>query len=318
MNWENTLKKITHETALQAAMQWVDQPVNLTLVNNQINCVYRFEFENKGYYLRMTHEEIRPRKELEAAIDFQQHLFIAGAPVCPAMTSKHARFIELIKQDELAFLAHVCHEVPGTMMHFDHTDKTVYTAWGKSLALLHRASQTYQPKEHHFRTWKDLWQETTDYTEHESQDIKDMYQQIDVWFANHPITASNFGLTHGDHRPGNVLYDGQSIHIIDFDEPVYHWYIADIAMPFLDLCSKPNYEWKPLFDWFIEGYRSILPINDDDLNSINWFTQMKSLGIYLWCKHNWCEPTAPGGKPRDQWLAELRHMALTPIFPRLD
>ncbi len=318
MNWETTLKNVTDETALKAAMQWVDKPVNLKLVNNQINCVYRFECENKGYYLRITHELIRPRKELDAAIDFQQYLFLNGAPVCQTMESKHSRFIELIKQDELEFLAHVCHEVPGTVMHFDHTEKTVYTAWGKSLALLHRASQTYQPKTHHFKTWQDLWQETTDYAELESQDIKEIFQQIDAWFANHPITASNFGLTHGDHRPGNVLYDGQVIHIIDFDEPVYHWYIADIAMPFLDLCSRPHHEWKPFFDWFIEGYRSILPINDDDLRSINWFTQMKSLGIYLWCKNNWCEPTAPGGKPRDQWLAELRHMALTPIFPRLD
>ena len=48
---------------------------------------------------------------------------------------------------------------------------------------------------------------------------------------------------------------------------------------------------------------------------INRFTQMKSLGIYLWCKHHWCEPTAPGGKDRDQWLRELRDMVLTPIFP---
>ena len=315
MNWETTLKKITDETALNAAMQWVDRPANLTLVNNQINCVYRFERKNKDYYLRITHEQIRPINELEAAIDFQQHLFMNNAPVCPAMASKNDRLIEPIQQDDLVFLAHVCHEVPGAVMHFEHTDKHVYTVWGQSLARLHRASQTYQPKEHPFRTWKDLWQETTNYAEHESKDIKRIYHQIDEWFAHHPVTESNFGLTHGDHRPGNVLYDGHQINIIDFDEPVYHWFISDIAMPFLDLSSKPHHEWKHLFDWFIEGYRLILPIDEEDLRSINRFTQMKSLGIYLWCKNEWHEPTAPGGKPREQWLSELRQMALTPLFP---
>jgi Ser/Thr protein kinase RdoA (MazF antagonist) len=200
-------------------------------------------------------------------------------------------------------------------MDFKHKEKKVYTSWGNSLAQLHRASQMYQPKEYLFKTWKDLWQETRDYAEHECQDIKKLYQEIDAWFTNHPITEINFGLTHGDHRPGNVLYDGQAIHIIDFDEPVYHWFISDIAMPFLDLCNKPYHEWKHLFEWFIEGYRSILPIEEEDLKCINWFTQMKSLGIYLWCKNEWSEATAPGGRPRDQWLAELRHMALTPIFP---
>ena len=239
MNWEATLKKITDQTAWMAAEYWVDKPMNLRLVNNQINCVYRFECGNKGYYLRITHEQIRPMKELDAAIDFQQHLFLNNAPVCSAMRSKNARWIELIQQDDLVFLAHVCHEVPGLVMHFDHTDKGVYTAWGQSLARLHRASQTYQPKAHHFRTWKDLWQETTDDVEYESKDLKDIYHPLDEWFAHHPVTESNFGLTHGDHRPGNVLYDGHQIHIIDFDEPVYHWFISDIAMPFLDLSSKP-------------------------------------------------------------------------------
>ena len=76
---------------------------------------------------------------------------------------------------------------------------------------------------------------------------------------------------------------------------------------------------RPINSLFSNIYsRFVETLDDEDLRSINWFTQMKSLGIYLWCKNNWCEPTAPGGKPRDQWLAELRHMALTPIFPRLD
>lgn len=75
-----------------------------------MNCGARWNACNGVMYID-THEQIRPRKELDAAIDFQQHLFIAGAPVCPVMTSKHARFIELIKQDELAFLAHVCHYI---------------------------------------------------------------------------------------------------------------------------------------------------------------------------------------------------------------
>ena len=314
MVWEKTLKKITDKTAYDAASLWVNKPMSLSLINNQINCVYRFEENNQGYYLRITHGEIRSPRELHAAIDFQHHLIINKAPVCEPKVSKMGRFLETVNQDGLDFLAHVCLEVPGQVMSFDHTEKDAYLAWGKSLALLHRASQTYEPKEHRFLTWKDLWGETSDYVKKEGQDIQDVYRRVDSWFHTHICTTSNFGLTHGDHRPGNVLYDGIQIHIIDFDEPVYHWYMADIAKPFLDLCDKPYNTWQPFFDWYIEGYRSILPITDDELRAINWFTQMKSLDIYLWCKNNWFEPTAPGGKPRDQWLSELQKMAMTPIF----
>ncbi|HAU3626769.1 TPA: phosphotransferase [Legionella pneumophila] len=314
MNWETTLKKITDESAYNAAMMWVDKPTNLKLINNQINCVYRFEFEDQGYYLRITHEQIRPYNELAAAIDFQNHLFFNDAPVCQAINSKNNAFIETIKQVELEFLAHVCIEVPGNVIDFDDTSKEKYFKWGKSLATLHRASQSYQPKEHHFRTWRDLWKETEDYLHGESNEIKDLHQKIASFFNQLTPTPSNFGLTHGDHRPGNVLYDGNKVYIIDFDEPVHHWYMADIAKPYLDLCAKPHETWKQLFDWYIEGYCTILPINNTELKQINWFTQMKSLDIYLWCKNNWYEPTAPGGKPRDQWLSELKQMALCSLF----
>ncbi len=314
MKWENTLKKITDKTAYHAASLWVDKPMKLTLINNQINCVYRFEDKNQGYYLRITHEDIRSTQTLSAAIDFQKHLCTLKTPVCQAIASKMNRMIETVRQDKLDFLTHVCLEVPGQIMNFDYTDRNVYFAWGKSLALLHQAALTYEQKAHHFLTWEDLWNETQDYVNKEEQDIQDVYQQVDAWFHTHNRTPLNFGLTHGDHRPGNVLYDGSQIHIIDFDEPVYHWYLADIAKPFLDLCDKPYNTWQSFFNWYIDGYRSVLSLPDSELKSINYFTQMKSLDIYLWCKNNWFEPTAPGGKPRDQWLRELKIMAMRPIF----
>lgn len=131
MNWETTLKKINHKTALRAASLWVNRPLDLKLINNQINCVYRFEDKNQGYYLRMTHETIRSRRELEAAIDFQQHLFQHHAPICQPIPSATDAYIEIIKQDQLKFFAHVCLEVPGEIMSFENTNKHAYFTWEK-------------------------------------------------------------------------------------------------------------------------------------------------------------------------------------------
>ena len=314
MSWENTLKKITPETALTAASLWIDIPSNLKLINNQINCVYRFEFKAYGYYLRITPEKIRTRAELEGAIDFQQHLFMKHAPICEAIPSKTGQFIETISQKDLEFFAHVCREVPGTPMTFDYMDKEAYFAWGKSLAQLHLASKSYQPNAHQFLTWKNLLQETKEFAQQEPQDIRETYGRIEAWFNQNPISELTYGLTHGDHRTGNVLYDGKKVHLIDFDEPVYHWFMADIARPCLELGTRPKESWKPLFDWYIEGYRSIRPLSEHDLKTINWYIQMKSLDIYLWCKNSWSEPTAPGGKSRKQWLTELRKMAIISLF----
>lgn len=314
MIWETTLKKITDETANRAANKWVKKPTHLKLINNQINCVYRFESKNQGFYLRMTHEKIRKAHELLSAIDFQKHLFLCGTPICEPVVSQEGNDVETVHQDDLEFFVHVCREVPGQIMNFDYPDKKAYLTWGRALGLLHQASQSYVASEHHFLTWEDLWRETWDYARQEEALIQDLYQTITTRFKTFSKNSAHFGLTHGDHRPGNVLYDGESVHLIDFDEPVYHWYLADIAKPFLDLCNKPWPLWKPLFEWFIEGYRQIRPLSSDELKEMNHFSQMKSLDIYLWCKYNWFEETAPGGKPRNEWLHDLKTMALTPLF----
>jgi hypothetical protein len=47
MKWEKTLKRITEQTAYHAAALWVDKPMGLKLINNQINYVYRFEDKHK-------------------------------------------------------------------------------------------------------------------------------------------------------------------------------------------------------------------------------------------------------------------------------
>lgn len=313
MNWQSTLRKITDETALHASSHWVQHPLNLTLINNQINCVYRFQDGHDGYYLRMTHESIRPRADLEAALDFQAHLFLQGAPVCESVPNKKGALIEEIQQDDLTFLAQVCREVPGQIITFDHTDPRVYFRWGAALAKLHQASQSYQPGQHRFKNWQDLWQETCEYAQNEDPEIQAAVHQVDAWLKAENLNSKHFGLTHADHRPGNVLFDGSAIHFIDFDEPVYHGFMSDIARPFLDLPHPSDAQKTALLEAYLKGYRSVLALSDEAIQSIPIFAQMKSLDLYLWSKNNWHEPTAPGGKSQAQWLRELRAKLLIPI-----
>lgn len=296
-------------------MRWSADSHTIKLINDGINLVYRFEVNGKGKYLRMTHPNIRSFNELTAAIDFQLYLFTNHAPVCKPVPSQEGNYIETINQGDMLFLAHVTDEVPGDLMHFNHLRNDVFTIWGTALAKLHQAALNYKPARNlHFKTWKDLWNETSCYLPNENDAIKNVFQAINEWFSTLTPTADDFGLIHADHRTGNVLYDGNEVYIIDFDEPVYHWLAADITNPFLELPNKPFASWKPKFLCFIEGYRSILPFSDEQINQLPWFAQMKSLAIYLWCKNNWFEPFAPGGKPRERWLEELYKMALKPIF----
>lgn len=316
--WHQTLKKINpFVTPQKAAAFWNADKGSLNLVSDGINLVYRFESGGKGFYLRITHPLIRPRLELDAAIDFQGYLFECAVPVCQPIFSKAGHYVEEIHQDDFLFLTRVSAEVPGKIIHFNHTNNQVYKTWGKTLATLHNRALHYQSKQHQFKSWTDLWNETASYLNSEECIIKEEYHAINNWIKTFQQTPDNFGLTHGDHRMGNVLYDGKEVHIIDFDEPIYHWFLADIARPFLELSPLTFSECLQKFEWYLDGYQSIRPLSQTDLKNISWFSRMKALDIYLWSKNNWTDHPGPGGKKRDQWLEELRALIINPIFSNL-
>ena len=71
-----------------------------------------------------------------------------------------------------------------------------------------------------------------------------------------------FGLTHTDVRSENAMWDGERVRIIDFDEPVYHWYASDVMRPFLEFARLPADEFDSLFDAFLAGYREVREFSD--------------------------------------------------------
>ncbi|RDI42542.1 phosphotransferase enzyme family protein [Aquicella lusitana] len=313
--WEETLKQINHSvTPRRAAALWGDVS-SLQLASDGINLVYRFECNKKGRYLRITHPRIRTREALASALDFQKHLYEFDVPICQPLSSLQGNYIEEVKQEDKIFLAHVNEEVAGNHIHFNHEDISIYQTWGMALAKLHRAAAHYQPATGcSFLNWLDLWKDLDKYVQAEDEAVRNEYHQISQWFLGLPQNTDIFGLTHGDHRTGNVLYDGNHVFIIDFDEPVYHWFCADIARPFLELDRRKFMEWQPKLGSFLNAYASIFHLDHQLIKSLPWFIRMKNLEMYLWTKHNWLNPVAPGGGSTANWLNEMRQVIDNPVY----
>jgi Ser/Thr protein kinase RdoA (MazF antagonist) len=314
--WDKTLKLIDHQTTPQkAAALWDADENTLKLVSDGINLVYRFESKGQGQYLRITHTSLRNHIDLSSALDYQHYLFQHGAPICEALLSKQGHYYEEVMQDEMSFLVHVNREVPGRIMTLDVSDNPVYYAWGKALAQLHQAAKHYHPeKQYRFGTWRDLWEDIRQYAETEDIIIRQEFNAVDTWVNKLKQTPDEFGLTHADHRMGNVLVNDQEVHIIDFDEPVYQWYAADVARAFLELSQQKKMVWHDRLSAFIQGYRSVLPFPDQKVRELPWFARMKNLDMYLWTKNNWHDAVAPGGGSTANWLNEMRASILEPLI----
>jgi len=89
-----------------------------------------------------------------------------------------------------------------------------------------------------------------------------------------------FGLIHSDLRLANLLVDGQTVKVIDFDDCGFSWYMYDAASP------VSFYEHEPQVPELIEnwktGYRKVLPLAKEDEAEIPTFVMLRRILLVAW------------------------------------
>lgn len=304
--WNEKLNNIDqHKTPILAASLWCKNVNKVKLVSKGINLVYSFMKVDCKYYLRLTHADLRLKKELEAAIAYQKHLFEHEAPICKPIKSLNNLWFESIWQGEEEFIAHVCKEVPGQPITFEYNNLNLYATWGVALGKLHKAALLYNCKKYNYTSWEESITEMEGYAKNEENAVKDSLRNVSQFLKNRKKTSVNYGLTHGDHREGNVLTDGRQIHIIDFDLPSHNWFTEDVFRPFFDSIINDKLSFLDKINPYLDGYLSIMPKDSIDLEAFPWQIQMKCLEIYLWTKNNWSDESAPGGNNTREWLNNI-------------
>jgi Ser/Thr protein kinase RdoA (MazF antagonist) len=275
-------------TPHKAAAKWRADPGSLQLVHHGINVIYRFRGGGQDHFLKLTHADLKSAAELEANWDFVQHLAEEGAPVSPPVLSMDRRKVVTIPQGEEVFLATVTQAMPGDLLPERMLPPETFRAWGKALARMQRASATFKPADASlYLDWKRNWDEIRALLAPSDTAALSEYKQVDAWFQSLSQDTQEFGLTHADFRAGNMLLHEGRITIIDFDEPVRHWWAADVARPLLDLLDHPRTERLQARGSFVAGYRSVRPLDEFWVEKLTWFMRMKALGMYSWSAAHW-------------------------------
>ena len=83
-------------------------------------------------------------------------------------------------------------------------------------------------------------------------------------------SKDEFGIIHGDLRPGNIRFEGDQVTFFDFDHCAYGWRAYDIAPAsfFLPKAKREK---------FIEGYDSIRPLSGGERKSLPVFAKLRML-----------------------------------------
>ncbi|MBB2993615.1 Ser/Thr protein kinase RdoA (MazF antagonist) [Mycolicibacterium iranicum] len=98
--------------------------------------------------------------------------------------------------------------------------------------------------------------------------------------ADYGTGPDTFGLVHADLRLANLLVDGDTITVIDFDDCGFGWYFYDFGTAvsfFEDHPSVP--EWQ---DAWVTGYRTRRPFTSADEDMLASFVLLRRLLLLAW------------------------------------
>lgn len=93
-------------------------------------------------------------------------------------------------------------------------------------------------------------------------------------------TTDNYGLIHADLVPDNVLLSGDEIQLIDFDDAGFGWHMFEIVTAIFWLAEEPAFD--IIRSSLLEGYQSVRPLLQRDLDSMNLFFTARSLTYLGW------------------------------------
>ena len=105
-------------------------------------------------------------------------------------------------------------------------------------------------------------------------------QRIGARLAAFGQGPERFGLIHADQRLANLLVDGDTTHIIDFDDCGLGWFLHDLAAALSFIEHRP--ECPLLVDRWLEGYSLAGTLGQAEIDEVPTFIMQRRLQLLAW------------------------------------
>ena len=115
-------------------------------------------------------------------------------------------------------------------------------------------------------------------------DNRKLLDQLDLTLrhrlAGYGHDSERFGLIHADMRLGNLLVDGDTVTLIDFDDCGFSWFVYDFAAAISFHETEANM--PALKAAWITGYQTVRPLDAADIAAIDTMIMLRRMALLAW------------------------------------
>lgn len=269
------------DLAKELAIHWEHDKDWVKMWRVSANCVCYLRNKNKNYVIRFNKNSERKYEEIETELVLMKYLKKNNILVPELILSKNNKYIETTKTKYGVFYSSVFERIIGTQKEIDGLEDGDFTTWGKELGKIHKATKQL-PFNIMRKSHKELFYELILECPCKNEIEKKEKIELEKWINGLTINKSNYGLIHYDFELDNMLWTDKGLYIIDFDDAIYSWYVADIAYALRDLFDQGR-EFNPdneMFKKFMAGYKSETDITDEELELLPGFYRFHNFISY--------------------------------------
>jgi amicoumacin kinase len=259
------------------------------------NYVYETYRNGHPYIMRLTHSSHRSRDEVLSELDWMRHLKNEGLSVPEVFSSEGGNLVEEIRAaDKSEFYGCLLEKAKGKAISVrsEEFNEELFKKWGETTGRIHHATKSYKPSAgiKARSSWdEDELLSVEKYYPTDERGLVENAKEVIAAISSLPMTIDNYGIIHTDIHSGNFFYDGEQIHVFDFDDASYHWFASDIAIPlyYSIIYRIPASEeaerdrFGQLFlDAFIEGYQKANQLPKGWKEQIPLFLMLRDIVLY--------------------------------------
>lgn len=238
----------------------------------------------RDYVARFNSGAERKLSSLEGEINLINYLSSRDISVARPVLSNNHRYIEEAATSLGTFYTSVFDRITGERKDIRDMKNRHFYAWGKALGRLHKVCREIPKNMPIIRpSHEDIFEMFAEKFPGEDTAEVEAIKDIRCFLKSLEKNKNSYGIIHYDFELDNIIWNDEALSIIDFDDSLYSWFIADIAHALRDLTDEgKNLDFSDIrLIKFLDGYKDENGICPEELEK---FPDFYRLHHFISCK----------------------------------